>query len=134
MSSGLKGILTSTTKADRLLLFILILLSSSGTLFVKEVLPKGRTVQIEVDGQPAYVLPIERERTVLVKGPYGNTVIEIKNHKVRIIESPCPNKLCIQQGWIESGAIVCLPNRVVVIIGDSQRGTESLFDAVDAVT
>lgn len=130
MNSGLRGILNSTTIADRLLLFILILLSSSGVVFVKEILPKGRTVQIEADSLPVYRLPIDEEKTVSVKGPHGNTIVEIKNHKVRIIESPCPNKLCIQQGWIESGAVVCLPNRVVVIIGDIDSKDREVVDAV----
>lgn len=136
---NLRGLLNSTTIADRLLLSILILLSFSGFIFIREVLPKGRTVQIEVDGRPVYVLPIDRDRTVSVEGPEGKTVVEVKDHRIRVIESPCHNKLCIQQGWIENGAIVCLPNRIVVTIGDykggdSQRGIESPLDTVDAIT
>lgn len=135
---NLRGILNSTTIADRILLTILILLSSSGIVFIKEVLPEGNKVLIEVEGRPVYVLSIEKDRTVSVEGPEGKTIIEIKDHKVRITESACPNKLCIKQGWIKHGAIVCLPNRVVVTVGNhkggSQRGIESPFDAVDAIT
>ncbi|MEW6214376.1 MAG: NusG domain II-containing protein [Nitrospirota bacterium] len=139
MNSGLKGILNSTTIADRILLSVLILLSFSGIVFIKEVLPEGRTVRIEVDGQPVYVLPIDKDRIVSVNGSEGKTVIEIKDQRVRITESPCPNKLCVHRGWIEHGAIICLPNRVVITVGDykkgdSQRGIESPFDAVDAIT
>ncbi len=77
-------------------------------------------MQIEVNGRLVYVLPIDKDRTVSVEGPEGRTVIEIKDHRLRVTESPCHNKLCIKQGWIESGAIVCLPNRVVVTIGDQK--------------
>ncbi|MEW6066834.1 MAG: NusG domain II-containing protein [Nitrospirota bacterium] len=139
---NLKELIKSTTIADRILFFILILFSISGIVFIKEVLPKGRTVQIEVNGQPVYVLPLEKDRIVSVEGRIGRTVIEIKNHKVRLIESPCPNKLCIKQGWIDSGAIVCLPNRVVVTIGDYRdenpplppfNKDREIFD-IDAIT
>ena len=128
---NLKSLLNNTTIADRILLFVLILLSLSGIIFIKEVLPEGNTVQIEVNGNPVYLLPIEKDRIVSVKGSLGNTVIEIKNHKVRITESPCDNKLCIQQKWIEKGSIVCLPNRVVVIIGSQ---ADEMNKRVDAIT
>jgi hypothetical protein len=128
---NLKGLLNSTTIADRILLFILILLSLSGIIFIKEVLPKGHIVWIEVNGHPVYLLPIEKDRIVSVNGSEGNTIVEIKNHKVRITESPCDNKLCIQQGWIEKGSIVCLPNRVVVIVGTPE---DELNKRVDAIT
>lgn len=128
---NLKGLLNSTTIADRILLFILILISLSGIIFIKEVLPKGHTVRIEVNGQPVYLLPIEKDRIVSVNGSKGNTIVEIKNYKVRITESPCDNKLCIQQGWIEKGSIVCLPNRVVVTIGTPE---DELNKRIDAIT
>ena len=93
-------------------------------------LPKSGTARIEVDGRPVYVLPLDRDRTVSVEGPRGRTIVEIRHHRVRIADSPCPNKLCIKQGWIDSGGLVCLPNKVVVTIG----GHEGKYKAVDAIT
>jgi len=140
---NLKNLFEGTTKADRILFIVLIFLSFSGIVFMKEVLPEGKTVRIEVNGHPVYLLPVEKDRVVSVDGPEGETVIEIKNHKVRITKSPCYNKLCIHQGWIESGAIVCLPNRVVITIGNHKEnppippfdkgGDGGIFD-IDAVT
>ncbi len=127
---NLKGLLKSTTIADKVLLSILILLSFSGIIFIKEVLPKGHTVQIEVNGRPVYMLPIDKDRTVSVEGPEGKTVVEIKGHRLRVTKSPCHNKVCIQQGWIESGAIVCLPNRVVVTIGNQEDKFNKIVDAI----
>jgi hypothetical protein len=127
---NLNGLLKSTTIADKILLSVLILLSFSGIIFIKEVLPKGRTVQIEANGSLVYVLPIDKDRTVSVEGSEGRTVVEIKNHRLRVTESPCHNKLCIKQGWIESGAIVCLPNKVVVTIGDHEDEINKIVDAI----
>lgn len=126
---SLRKLLSSTTSADRILFLLLLLLSFSGILFVREVLPGGRTVQIEVNGRPAYVLPLDKDRAVTVEGPLGKTLIEIKDRRVRVTESPCHNKLCIQQGWVRSGTIICLPNRVVITVGDHDKST-----TVDATT
>ncbi|KYO64782.1 NusG domain II-containing protein [Thermovenabulum gondwanense] len=53
---------------------------------------------------------------VEVPGIMGVSVVEIDKNRVRMLESPCKDQLCVQQGWIEKGGemIVCLPNRVVV--------------------
>ncbi len=119
----------NTTSADRILFLLLILLSFLGILFIKEILPQNRIVRIDVDGKPAYVLPIGNDRTVSVKGPEGKTYVEIRDKKVRITESPCPNKLCIRQSWVQSGGIICLPNRVVVTI-DDHDSPKKLIDAI----
>ena len=59
----------------------------------------------------------------------GNTnKIEISDGRVRMLEADCPNHLCMHQGWIrfEGQSIVCLPNKVTVIV----RGTGDGFDFV----
>ncbi|MCG2813263.1 MAG: NusG domain II-containing protein [Thermodesulfovibrionales bacterium] len=119
------------TLADRLLLAALIIISVSGFIFIKKAFPQGTDVRIEVNGKLAYKLPLNSNATIAVKGIIGDTIVEIKNRKVRITESPCPNKICVHQGWIDRGAVVCLPNRVTVFI-DSSEGREN--KAIDAIT
>jgi len=127
---SLKNLFSSTTAADKILFSVLILLSLSGIIFMREALSRSETVRIEVDGQPEYLLPLDKNRVVPVKGPKGTTCVEIKDHKVRVTESPCHNKLCMQQGWVSNGAIVCLPNRVVVIVGNHGKHHKT----ADAIT
>ena len=131
--SLLQGLRERTTVADKILFSVLIIMSLSGIIFVREVLPKGRTVLIEVSGRPLYVLPIDRDRILSVDGPEGRTIVEIKGSRVRVADSPCRKKLCVRQGWIESGVIVCLPNSVMVTVGDHNDDTE-IDKAVDAIT
>jgi len=107
-----------------------LLLSLSGIFLIKTFVPEGHTVVIELDNKPVYLLPLDKDRIVSVEGPLGKTTIEIKNNKVRFLDSPCHNKLCVHQGWTERGAIVCLPNKVIVTI---DRGKEKK-EAIDAVT
>ncbi|MBI3378083.1 MAG: NusG domain II-containing protein [Nitrospirae bacterium] len=128
---GKKELTERMTLADILLLAVLILISISEFIFIKEAFPQGTDVKIEVNGKLAYKLPLNSDAIIAVKGINGDTVVEIKNRKVRIKESPCPNKICIHNGWIDRGAIVCLPNRVTVFV-DSSEGKEN--KAIDAIT
>jgi hypothetical protein len=97
---------------------------------IHQVVSQEQTVRIEVDGKPVYILPTDSNNAVSVDGPIGKTRIEIKDHKVRITESPCNNKLCIRQGWTQQGTIICLPNRIIVTIEDEPQQSGS----VDAIT
>jgi len=96
---------------------------------MKAFFPQGHTVVIALDNKPMYLLPLDKDRTVSVEGPIGKTTIEIRNSRVRVLDSPCKNKLCVRQGWIERGALVCLPNRVAVTI-DNGKETGNTVDAV----
>lgn len=138
ISRGEKEITEGILLADKFLLIALIIISACGFIFIKKVFPKGTDVSIEVNGKPVYKLPLNTNATVTVRGVIGETVVEIKDKKVRIKESPCPNKICMHNGWIDRGAVVCLPNRVIVFIGNF-AGIESgqqhkQNKTVDAIT
>ena len=125
-----REIIKFTTVADRVLFSILILLSLPGLIFVRSLIPGDISVEIVVDGNLEYVLPLDEEKTVPVQGPQGITLVEIRNHRVRVVESPCQNKLCVKQGWVEHGVIACLPNKVLITVGKNRKkGSEP-----DAVT
>lgn len=112
---------TNITPADRVLLSICIFLSFSSFAYVKALMPAGSEVRIEVDGRLKYRLPLDTDRTLELDGAIGKTTIEIRGGKVRMKDAPCPNKLCVHQGWIESGAIICLPNKVIVTVTGPSR-------------
>lgn len=110
---------------DGVLIGFLLVISISGFIFMDKFLPDSDSVRVEVDGRLHGVYPLSQDRLLSVHGPIGDTVIEIKNSRVRVISSACPNKLCVHQGFIKRGSIICLPNRVVITIGVS---------SVDAIT
>lgn len=126
----LRDLIGKITAADTFLFIFLIVVSVTGLVFIKEVLPKGTEVIIEVNGKAAYTISLHEERAVEVQGINGTTRVEVKNTKIRVTDSPCPDKLCIKQGWIERGAIVCLPNRVIVRVNNGTDATPQ----IDAVT
>jgi len=83
-------------------------------------------VDTEIDAPGGkWIYPLDQSRIVRVEGPIGDTEIEILDGKVRVLDSPCPNKLCIRMGAISrSGSwIACLPNHIFVKIR-SAKGEE----------
>lgn len=70
-----------------------------------------------------YEYDAKKNGTYTVQGFCGPTTFEIKNGRVRILDSSCPNKTCVHQGW--SSPLVCLPNKVI-ITAESNNGE---FDA-----
>ncbi|HDL20040.1 MAG TPA: NusG domain II-containing protein [Nitrospirae bacterium] len=130
MKLRLRDLKGKITPADVILLFLLLAISISGLIFIDNVMPQGTEVIIDVNGKQVYMLPLNTDKSVKVKGPLGDTLVEIRDGKVRITESPCPNKICIKQGWIKRGAIVCLPNRIVVRVNSTKDGNRK----VDAIT
>jgi hypothetical protein len=110
---------------------VLILLLSGLTIFsfyiVKTLFPKGAEAAVEVEERRLGPYPLTEDRVLEIRGLLGDTEIEIKDGKIRVIKAPCRDKICIKQGWIShSGeAIICLPNRVMVYVSG-----ESRYDAI----
>jgi hypothetical protein len=125
----LKKIITDTTIADRLLFLFLIAISLGGLFYTREALSQPSTVVIELSGKPEYTFPLNIDRTVTVEGPIGKAVVEIKGGRVRMAGAPCANQICVKEGWISRGAIVCVPNRMVVLVGGGLKRHKDI-DAV----
>jgi len=70
------------------------------------------------EAEQQWIYPLDAETTVRVPGPLGETVVEIADGAVRVISSPCPEKICIKTGAISKPGqwIACLPNRVFISI------------------
>jgi hypothetical protein len=119
---------TSATMADKVLLLVCVFLSFYSFAYVKKAAHSGTEVRIEVDGKLMYSLPLNRDRIVEFSGAIGKTEVEIRGGKVRIKEAPCTNKICIHEGWIDKGAIICLPNKVVVTVSgpDENKDTDAV--------
>lgn len=127
---SLKKSVSSTTLCDRALLAVLIIVSLAGIIFVEEILPKTEDVSIEIEGKVRYRYLLDTDRTLTVESSYGRLTVEVKDKRVRVFDASCPNKLCEHQGWITSGAIICLPSRIAVIVGGSWNSQDKTVDAI----
>lgn len=78
-------------------------------------------VRISSSGGKEEVYELSEDRIVTVEGPLGTTTIEIKDGDVRIIDSPCEQKTCMNTRIGDT--ICCLPNKVLVTISaDGEYG------------
>lgn len=122
----LNNLLKITTIYDIILFALLLILSLGGMVYVYGGAANyGGRVIIEVNNIKAFDLSIDVNKVINL----NHMVIEIKDNKVRVKDSDCPNKLCVKQGWIGSGTIICLPNRVVIMI-KNHGNNHVIIDAV----
>ncbi len=118
------------TRADKILiacLFALNIFLFAQTDFGNRA---GSWVVIEVENKEVERLPLSQNRIVHVTGPIGETEVEIKDGKARVVKSPCNKKLCIKSGYIQYADrfAACLPNRVVVrVLGGAHRGIDAVL-------
>ncbi len=64
---------------------------------------------------------IDEDRIIKLKD--DKIIVEIKEKKVRVLKSDCPDKLCIKKGWINKAGqfIICMPNKLVIkLIGKEE--------------
>jgi hypothetical protein len=116
----------------RLLDFVAILVALVATaafsVFAYTGGEKNPNVIIEASGQE-WIYPLREDRQVIVSGPLGEELIQIRDGKAFVEYSPCPNKICIQQGKISKPGqwIACLPNKIFIrISGNSGDGVDGV--------
>lgn len=74
-------------------------------------------VVVEASGT-RYRFPLTTDRVERFAGPLGDTIVEIGGGTARVIDSPCPDLICVAAGAISRTGqfIACLPNRVSVTL------------------
>lgn len=89
----------------------------------------GDTALILAPGQPERIVDLAETQRIVVTGPLGENVFEVRDGKIRFAQSPCSGKQCIHSGWLaESGDFAaCLPNRVSLVV----TGKEQLYDTIN---
>ena len=104
-------------KKDILFLAVVAALIAAAFGIFQVVLPsQGREIVIEEGNELVGVFPLEEDRVIEVQGPLGISTVVIENGEAYMLDSPCPNKVCIAMGRIsEPGdSIICIPNRVYI--------------------
>jgi hypothetical protein len=79
--------------------------------------PQGRTV-----------LSLRQDRTIDIAGVRGVVRLRVQDGSIRVVESACPNQICVHQGAISrpGAALVCVPNGVTVRIGGGGDGLDTV--------
>jgi hypothetical protein len=73
--------------------------------------------------------PLAEDRELSVRGRLGDSHVRIEHGRVRFIDSPCRNRICVLGGWLSRSGdeAACLPNGVSIALGGGG-------DPVDAVS
>jgi hypothetical protein len=112
--------------ADRKLIagvLLIALLGFAGNhVLAAKQMDKGSQAQaiIKAEGKVIRTIALHEKAagSFLITGKIGPERVEIAGKRVRIVQSPCPNQLCVQQGWISTPgqSIVCVPGRILIYI------------------
>ncbi|MDD3764771.1 MAG: NusG domain II-containing protein [Nevskiales bacterium] len=84
---------------------------------------------VSVGGKPVGHYSMMVDRTLQIQGRMGVSTLKVENGRVRFLDSPCRNKICVHSGWLgHSGdAAACLPNRVSISLsGDAGSGLDAV--------
>jgi hypothetical protein len=117
------------TPADRVVVFLAVLLLPFLYFHFWGGGTEGEIAKIIVNGGAELLVPLNQDKVFTVTGPLGNSQLEVKDGKIRFMDSPCQGKQCISSGWLHaSGAFTaCLPNRVTLYI----TGKGDAFDTIN---
>lgn len=105
-------------------ILIIALTSGASVLAFRYFAARGERAVIEVENrvvQTVTLTPGAAPRQISVQGVMGESLVGVDGSYIFMIESACPDKVCIHMGRksLSGEVIVCLPNRVVIrILGD----------------
>lgn len=112
------------TRADKYLaagiLFISIL--AVALFYYRSSLSPNRASQAVIKANGEVVGRIDlssgEKRTFTVAGRLGPATVEVAGKRIRMLEAPCPEKICVKQGWIGNPgeSIVCIPGETLIHI------------------
>lgn len=118
-------------KLDLLILSLILLLCIP--FVIKGILnkfePNGRSRIAEIYHENIKTSEIDLREDGIFPILSGKMLIEVKSGRLRVIESDCPNHLCMKMGPIssEDQTIICIPNKVLITIkGDDKRDVDSV--------
>lgn len=123
---ALKGVWRRTTALDKLLVAAVALLCLASFGLWRGT-SRGERVVVMQGERTLFTAPLNVSRTVRLPGPLGETLLAIKDGRVCVLDSPCPQKVCIGMGEVSrSGELVaCVPNRLIIRIeGGAAEGED----------
>ena len=129
--SFLKKILRNIFKPADLFLFAIVLLVS--IVFSFWFLPRrevGALVEVRYGDSVEYFF---LKKNCVIEKKEGKIFIRIEDGCVSIVESDCPDRVCVLMGPIrrEGEVLICVPNKLVVkITGRSNKNDQDSFDSI----
>lgn len=125
------------TRADKHLAAVILLLAvlAAAVTWQRFFTPARKSssalAMIRTQGETARQVDLANSAKPLVfvvSGRLGPSTVEVAGGRIRMLEAPCPEQICVRQGWIEhpGESIVCVPGEIVIQIEGAAK--------LDAVT
>jgi len=116
------------TRGDRLVVAVVVAVAALA--WPASYLAAAGRADVVVVTSPAGTseIPLRPDRTLVVEGARGPVTVEVRDGAVRVVDAPCPDKLCVRQGSVSSAgsALVCVPGGVSLRVG----GGSGALDAI----
>lgn len=118
------------SKREIIIISLILIISLLGYVFVN-TREQGSIARIEVSQKLYGSYDLSIDQNIAVNDPEGLVLIkcEIKDKKIYVVSSTCPDKICINQGNIGSSGqtIVCLPNKIVIKVINSDEPIDGVL-------
>lgn len=105
-------------KNDLILIAVILIAAISSLLLFKISLKEGDYVQISVNGEVVYTLPLDTDTEKRIETENGSNTVLIKDGTASVVSADCPDKICVSHRSISKSGetVVCLPHKLVVEI------------------
>lgn len=115
--SGKKESLRPWITRSEILVIVLLSLACLLWLYASRRSSSGQSAEIYVDGELVQTVSLT-ENQIFSPDGCPQVVLEISDGRIRFQSSSCPDKICVQTGWLshEGEYAICLPLRVMVRI------------------
>lgn len=103
-------------KIDIIIIGSILVLASIVYAFITIFKEPGASVVVRINGEEV------AQYSLLVDGEYelngGTNILHIEDGKAWLVDATCPDKLCVNQGKIDSNGetITCLPNKLTITV------------------
>lgn len=106
------------TKRDALIICIVLAAGLLTAVFFKTCSHSGSEAVISVDSKTIKTIELSGHQKTYRPDEAEGAVIEISDGRVCVSDSDCPDKICVNTGWIsrKGERIVCLPKKLIVEI------------------
>lgn len=113
-----KSYLYRMTRYDGIFIFTILILSASGLFHFGKGTSAAvaRNALVYENGKLIEKIDIKSDKIINLSLKKGKIEVEAKEGRIRVSNSSCPHKICVNTGWISRSGrtIICVPNKVLI--------------------
>jgi len=115
----------NNAKSQKIAIVVLaVIIAASLAFLIFQSPAKGESLcaVVSIEGEKVAVIPFDAEksrREIDLEQHFGvKIVLETEGDRVRFKTSSCPDKICINNGWLshDMDIAVCMPNKTSVVV------------------